>query len=524
MEQVSNRPATTRPGKRHDNRGRRFPLSQSRQIGLFAIVAIVLLRIAIGSHFLYEGVWKISNADTFSADPYLSEAKGLAAPLFYAMLDDFYGRERLVVSYPEPVADENGAVPPQQSDLAVVESPRTVAAWREFGELLKNRIGAADEQPATPFNLEALDAERKALVQEGNDQKASESPDQVRIAQITNRIAIIDTWKSLESEKENSAKTKTELETNQNIASVAREISLRTLDRRLAWVDGQIDWLSRQQKVAELEKLVADGKANESQIAEAIVLGRRQWVDQLINGYVNSLQDYLDSNAVEIAAHFQSLDKYMAMLDQRGAAGTFGTDFEKKQSWDKKGELLAADDVWLKEIDTYTAAIKSSAFEQCGVWDKQTAARVEAGTLKPGAVRKLLSESEVLEGEVIPGNWWNPLTWTRSDQMSFLVTWMLTLIGLALIVGCCTRLASIGGAIFMGMIVLTQYSWPAWYPPNPGVVGHAMIIDKNFVEMMALLVLAAVGAGRWGGVDSALWKIWKMLPCCRAKIAETKAE
>ncbi|MDO4558672.1 MAG: DoxX family membrane protein [Planctomycetia bacterium] len=486
-------------------------------------MAIVLLRIAIGCHFLYEGVWKVSNADTFSADPYLSEAKGLAAPLFYAMLDDFYGRDRLVVRYPEAVADENGVVPPPLSDLAVVESPRTVDDWRQFGEMLKRRIGPAKEQAAEPFSLEKLDAERAALVQEGNDQKASETPDQVRIAQITNRIAIIDSWKSLTAEKEKSAQTKADIEANLNIPATARQGQLQSLARRLVWIDEQLDWLSRQQRVAELEKLVAEGKADESQRQEAIVLGRRQWVDQQVSHYIASLQDYLDSNATEIAAHFLSLDRHLATLSQRGPAGTFGTDFEKKQSWDRKNELLAADDVWLRQLEVYTSSLKKTCFTQFDAWDAQTKSLVEAKVLKPGAVRELLSQGERIEGEVIPGNWWNPLTWTRSDQMSFLVTWVLTLIGLALIAGCCTRLASIGGAIFMGMIVLTQFSWPEWYPPNPGVVGHAMIIDKNFVEMMALLVLAAVGAGRWGGVDSAVWKIWMMLPCNRAKVAETKA-
>jgi hypothetical protein len=32
-------------------------------------------------------------------------------------------------------------------------------------------------------------------------------------------------------------------------------------------------------------------------------------------------------------------------------------------------------------------------------------------------------------------------------------------------------------------------------------VGHALIVDKNFVEMIALLTLAATSVGRWGGLD-----------------------
>ena len=37
---------------------------------------LVALRVTIGWHFLYEGVWKIVNADEFSAEPFLTMAKG----------------------------------------------------------------------------------------------------------------------------------------------------------------------------------------------------------------------------------------------------------------------------------------------------------------------------------------------------------------------------------------------------------------------------------------------------------------
>jgi hypothetical protein len=33
------------------------------------------------------------------------------------------------------------------------------------------------------------------------------------------------------------------------------------------------------------------------------------------------------------------------------------------------------------------------------------------------------------------------------------------------------------------------------------VVGHALIVDKNFVEMMAMFALATTAVGRWAGLD-----------------------
>ena len=77
--------------------------------------------------------------------------------------------------------------------------------------------------------------------------------------------------------------------------------------------------------------------------------------------------------------------------------------------------------------------------------------------------------------------------------------------------GFCTRLANLGGAAFLVSVLLTQPPWPTIYPPAPEVVGHALIVDKNFVEMVAMLMLATVPVGRWGGLDFFLYQ-WLVKP------------
>ena len=94
-----------------------------------------------------------------------------------------------------------------------------------------------------------------------------------------------------------------------------------------------------------------------------------------------------------------------------------------------------------------------------------------------------------------------PKPWTMSDFMDFAVTWGLTAIGFCMIVGFCNRLACLGGAVFLLNVLLTQPPWPTIYPPAPPVVGHALIVDKNFVEMVAMVMLATTAVGRWGGLD-----------------------
>ena len=45
-------------------------------------VALSLLRMAIGWHFLYEGGWKLMQADGWSCLSYLNAAQGPLAPVF----------------------------------------------------------------------------------------------------------------------------------------------------------------------------------------------------------------------------------------------------------------------------------------------------------------------------------------------------------------------------------------------------------------------------------------------------------
>ena len=70
---------------------------------------------------------------------------------------------------------------------------------------------------------------------------------------------------------------------------------------------------------------------------------------------------------------------------------------------------------------------------------------------------------------------------------------------------------------FLVSVLLTQPPWPTIFPHAPPVVGHALIVDKNFVEMVAMLVLATTAVGRWGGLDFFNHR-WLVKPfCCRAR-------
>jgi uncharacterized membrane protein YphA (DoxX/SURF4 family) len=78
-----------------------------------------------------------------------------------------------------------------------------------------------------------------------------------------------------------------------------------------------------------------------------------------------------------------------------------------------------------------------------------------------------------------------------TETMDMVVPWFDTVIGACLILGLFTRPAALLGAAFLAMICTSQ--WPL-------SAGAAPIVNQA-IEMLALLALAGIGAGRFFGLD-----------------------
>ena len=92
-----------------------------------------------------------------------------------------------------------------------------------------------------------------------------------------------------------------------------------------------------------------------------------------------------------------------------------------------------------------------------------------------------------------------------SEAVDRLIPYFDLTIGLLLMCGLLTRCASITGAAFLLSVVLSQW---------PGSSG-AIPAYNQAVEMFALLALAAVGAGRYAGLDFLLGLV--RMKCCPPK-------
>jgi uncharacterized membrane protein YphA (DoxX/SURF4 family) len=123
--------------------------------------------------------------------------------------------------------------------------------------------------------------------------------------------------------------------------------------------------------------------------------------------------------------------------------------------------------------------------------------------------RKLLTVEQLARGPV-------PEPQTAQQRIDHLTIWTLIGLGCLLIAGFFSRTAALGGAALLLSFYLAV-------PPWPGVEDlvetagpeHSFIINKNLIEVIALLAIASMPTGRWLGLDqltSVLFRRRKSLP------------
>ena len=182
---------------------------------------------------------------------------------------------------------------------------------------------------------------------------------------------------------------------------------------------------------------------------------------EVLKQHEAQLRWVLESNAEEIAKYFRNLERREKQRQQ--------AEMEQVASLREQGSSLEADlkkarGPWLATIDKLWAS-----------YQQQMTAVATPEQLRQGELD--------LE---LPGR--RPLD---TEFLNDVIPYFDMAVGACLILGFCTRLAALAGAGFLASVVLTQW---------PGAPG-AMPTYYQVVEMLALLVIAATGAGRFAGLD-----------------------
>ena len=89
------------------------------------------------------------------------------------------------------------------------------------------------------------------------------------------------------------------------------------------------------------------------------------------------------------------------------------------------------------------------------------------------------------------------------DNANLVTMWGLTIVGVLLILGLFTRLASLGGIGFLLLFYFANPPFVGYFYSLP-TEGSYLIVNKNLVELFALIVILVTGSGRFAGLDRIL--------------------
>jgi len=220
----------------------------------------------------------------------------------------------------------------------------------------------------------------------------------------------------------------------------------------------------RQSVVAEWRTLLGDRRRvvplDATRAAEA---------EKLLESAGAELDGYLASIGDDLAAYRLELARFADM--QRSPASR-QVPFARERVAKKRKELSAQAAGWMKEA----AAIGTKLVAG---WDEQLSA----------AERLKAAEAAT------PSALW------KADRF---VSWSLVTIGACLVLGVLVKFNAMGGACFLASVVASQ---PFWVP-------GAQATYDQWVELAALLAIAALPTGGWSGIDYFLKSWCPSSPCC----------
>src|SRR5512134_2285485 len=86
------------------------------------------------------------------------------------------------------------------------------------------------------------------------------------------------------------------------------------------------------------------------------------------------------------------------------------------------------------------------------------------------------------------------------ENANLITMWGLTIVGVLLILGLFTRLASLAGIGFLLLFYFANPPFVGYFYAIPSE-GSYLIVNKNLVELSALIVIFVTGSGRFAGLD-----------------------
>jgi uncharacterized membrane protein YphA (DoxX/SURF4 family) len=195
--------------------------------------------------------------------------------------------------------------------------------------------------------------------------------------------------------------------------------------------------------------------------------GRLAAAEQELATYVASIEDDLAAYRLEVSRFAATKTRPEAMA----------IPFERERVTKKRNELAAKANGWMADADAIGSRL-------VGDWSELLPSDADR--------RRAAAAAE-------PSPLW------KADRF---VSWSLLTIGAGLILGIFVKFNAVGGALFLASVVATQPFWVAGAQPT----------YNQWVELAALLAIAALPTGGWSGLDYFL-SSWCPLAACRHRAA-----
>ncbi len=207
----------------------------------------------------------------------------------------------------------------------------------------------------------------------------------------------------------------------------------------------------------------------------------KKQVDEVYLRYLASLH----GGAADIESDVNGFKESLKRYEEMKAGQPNDAAFEQQRRWEAMMKYRGEADKWIGMLDGMSQGLES---DLARIMNPQMAGKSGDIVTRP-------------EMGLIP----NPIMPRQLDVLDLTVSVALTAIGFCMMIGFCNRLACLGGAAFLVNVILTTWPVPGVYPPLPSAVGNFLFVSKDVVELVAMLFLASIPAGRWAGLDYFLW-------------------
>lgn len=205
----------------------------------------------------------------------------------------------------------------------------------------------------------------------------------------------------------------------------------------------------------------------------------------------------------ERVAEYNALLDYVRHTEPR-KLWLFGKDVENVRLIKAKTELAQKRSALMSELAEKTAEMKKSLAELLTSDQRSEGARKTAER-NHKTVDELPADLQK-RGEVPEPSGNRLLFW-----LDELTAYGLTVMGACLVVGLLCRINCVLLAGFLLMTYLAIPPFP-WLPVPPNTEGNYFYVNKNLIEMLALLTLATTHSGRWLGIDALLHRLFVRNP------------